>query len=403
MSLEKNMRRQNAVDMDAELLAQVLTWRHDLHARPELGFGEQRTSDYVAAVCTELGLEVTRGIGGTGLVATLRCGDGARAIGLRADMDGLPLAEQTGRPWTSAHVDRMHACGHDGHMAMVLGAAAVLAREGGFDGTLHCVFQPAEEHGLGASAMLADGLLERFPMEAMFGLHNLPGVPTGHLHTRVGGLMASEEDFEIRIHGRGGHASRPHHVVDPILVGAEIVVALQSIVARNIDPTVPAVVSCTEFITDGARNAIPGEAVIKGDTRSFDPAVQQLLEARMRTLCTSIAQAHGATCDFLYTHEFEPTVNDPDCTAAAVAAATAVVGAERVDADCAQWMGSEDFGAFARALPSCFTLIGNGVEVSAGGTPLHSRDYDFNDEALPVGIGFYVQLVRDLLPMGARA
>lgn len=384
-------------------MAQVRRWRHELHGRPELGFHEERTAAYLADALSAMGLSVVAGIGGTGLVASLRCGSGSRAIGLRADMDGLPLDEQTGRPWTSGHEGRMHACGHDGHMAMVLGAAAALAAEGGFDGVVHFVFQPAEEHGLGAKAMLADGLLERFPMEAMYGLHNVPGIPTGHLHTRVGGIMASEDDFEIRIHGRGGHASRPHHVIDPILVGAQIVVALQSVVARSVDPSLPAVLSCTEFITDGARNAIPGEVVIKGDTRSFDPSVQALLEDRIRTISAGICAAHGATCEVTYTHEFEPTVNDPVCTAAVIAAATAVAGHEGVDADCQPWMGSEDFGAFARALPACFSFIGNGVEIGAGGTPLHSRDYDFNDDALETGVAFYVRLVCDVLASEATA
>jgi hippurate hydrolase len=381
----------------------IVQWRHDLHRCPELGFQEERTSAYVADVLTSLGLEVHRGVGGTGVLASIRYGDGDRAIGLRADMDGLPLTEATGRPWSSEHPGVMHACGHDGHMAMVLGAAAVLSADGGFDGTVHLVFQPAEEHGLGAKAMLADGLLERFPMEAMFGLHNLPGVPAGHLHTRPGGIMASEDNFEIRVTGRGGHAARPQMVVDPIVVGAEIVLALQTVVARNIDPSRSAVVSCTEFVTDGARNAIPGTVVISGDTRSFDPAVQSLLEERIRALADGICAAHGATCTVSYTHEFEPTVNDRACTAAAVAAATAVAGPDRVDGDCLPFMGSEDFGAFGRAVPACFAFLGNGLDVGEGGTPLHSSDYDVNDEVLETGVRYYVELVRSVLPAGGPA
>ena len=373
-------------------------WRHDLHRRPELGFKEERTSDYVADVLTGLGLTPVRGVGGTGVVASVRCGDGDTAIGLRADMDGLPLDEQTGREWSSEHPGAMHACGHDGHMAMVLGAAAVLAEEGGFDGTVHVVFQPAEEHGLGARAMLGDGLLERFPMRAMYGLHNLPGAPAGHLLTRTGGVMASEDNFEIRVRGRGGHASQPQMLVDPIVVAAEIVLALQTIVARNVQPNQPAVVSCTEVHTDGARNAVPGEVVLTGDTRSFAPAVQQLLEERMRALCEGICAAHGATCTVTYTHEFEPTVNDATRTAEVVAAATAVVGPDRVDPDCLPVMGSEDFGVFARAVPSCFAFLGTGTEPGKGGTPLHSRDYEFNDAVLETGVRFYVQLVRSVLP-----
>ena len=385
------------------LIDHVVRWRRDLHRIPEVGFEENRTGDYVADVLASLGVDVSRGVGGTGIVATIRRGAGARAIGLRADMDGLPIAEQTGQPWSSEHPDVMHACGHDGHMAMVLGAAAVLGAEGGFDGSVRLVFQPAEEHGLGAKAMLADGLLERFPMTAIFGLHNLPGIPAGHLHTRPGPIMASEDNFEIRISGRGGHAARPQVVVDPIVVGAEIVLALQTIVSRNVDPSESAVVSCTEFLTDGARNAIPGKVVIKGDTRSFDPAIQKLLEDRMRALCAGICAAHSASCTVSYTHEFEPTVNDPACTARAVTAAVAAVGADKVNGDCLPFMGSEDFGAFGRAVPSCFTFIGNGVGLGRGGTPLHSRDFDFNDDVLPVGVRFYVELVRSMLAAGEPA
>lgn len=384
--------------MALDMVSPTAEWRHRLHRIPETGFEESATADAVAAILTDLGIDVVRGVGRTGVVASLRRGTGGGSIGLRADMDALPIDEETGLAYSSGHAGRMHACGHDGHMAMVLGAAAALADEGGFDGTVHFVFQPAEEHGLGAKAMLDDGLLDRFPMQAMFGLHNMPGVAAGRLHTRAGALMASEDTFEIRIHGRGGHAARPEMVVDPIVAGAQIVLGLQTIVSRNVDPARPAVVSCTEFVTNGARNAIPGEVIISGDTRSFDRDVQALLEARMRELCTGIAAAHGATCEVTYRHEFEPTDNDSECVAAAVAAATAVVGADNVDGDCPQWMASEDFGVFARAVPACFTLIGNGSEPGAGGTPLHSRDYEFNDDVLHVGVDYYVALVRRLLP-----
>jgi hippurate hydrolase len=385
------------------LRERVRGWRHDLHRRPELGFKEVRTSDYVAEVLTGLGLMPVRGVGRTGVVASIRCGDADRAIGLRADMDGLPLDEQTGRAWSSEHPGAMHACGHDGHMAMLLGAAAVLSREGGFDGTVHLVFQPAEEHGRGAQAMLDDGLLDRFPMQAMYGLHNMPGARAGHLLTRPGGVMASEDNFEIRVHGRGGHASQPQMLVDPIVVAAEIVLALQTIVARNVGPTQPAVVSCTDIRTDGARNAVPGEVVITGDTRSFDSGVQQLLEDRMRALSEGICAAYGATCTVTYTHEFEPTVNDPAPTREVLAAATAVVGADRVEGDCPPVMASEDFGVFARAVPSCFAFLGTGTEVGKGGTPLHSHDYDFNDDVLETGVRFYVELVRGVLSSVPRA
>jgi hippurate hydrolase len=380
-------------------------WRHDLHQIPETGLVEHRTSDYLAAELSAMGLEVARGIGGTGLVATVRGSSGLagdrRAIGLRADMDGLPLPERSTLPYRSRHDGTMHACGHDGHMAMVLGAGQVLAGEGGFAGAVHLVFQPAEEHGLGAKAMIADGLFDQFPVDAMFGLHNMPGLAAGRISTRVGAVMSSEDNFEIRITGRGGHASQPQMVVDPLVVAAQIVLGLQTVVARNVHPADTAVVSCTEIGSDGARNAIPTEVVIRGDTRSFTGEVQALLERRMRELCDGICAAHGATCTVAYTHEFEPTVNDAGATALAVAAARLTVPEDRVDPDCPPFLASEDFGAFGRVVPSCFALLGNGVDAGAGGTPLHSHDYDFNDHVLETGVAYYVNLARTALP--ARA
>jgi amidohydrolase len=407
--------------MSEDLAARLRRWRHDLHQIPETGLQEHRTSDYLASELQAMGLDLTRGIGGTGLVATLcRVDDSGHghkgghweghvdsqsggsaadhAIALRADMDGLPLTERGDRPYRSRHDGVMHACGHDGHMAMVLGAGLVLTAEGGFTGSVHLVFQPAEEHGLGAKAMIADGLFERFPVEAIFGLHNMPGHPTGRISTRIGGLMASEDNFEIRIIGRGGHAARPQMVVDPIVVAAEIVLGLQTIVARNLDPTDPAVVSCTEISSDGSRNAIPGEAVIRGDTRSFTPHVQALLERRIREIAAGISAAHGATCQVTYTHEFDPTVNDAAAAAVAIAAARLTVPDDYVDPDTAPWTASEDFGAFLRKVPGCFALLGNGEALGAGGTPLHSPDYDFNDDALETGVAYYVNLVRTALP-----
>jgi len=379
-------------------------WRHDFHRFPETGFNEQRTADRTAQVLQMLGLAVHRGIGGTGVVASLTVGSGARAIGLRADMDALAMTETaTDRPHASTHPGRMHACGHDGHMAMLLGAAQLLTTRRDFDGTVHFVFQPAEEHGRGAAAMLADGLLERFPMDEIYGAHNIPGMPAGHFATRVGGLMASEDNFVIRITGRGGHAARPHMAIDPLVIGAEIVLALQTIVARSVDPRHPAVLSCTEFITDGIRNAIPTEVVIKGDTRSYAPEVQALLEQRMRAMCEGICQAHGATCTVEYTHEFAPTVNWPDCVRVAVRAAQAVAGPERVDADTPPMMISEDFGRFLQVIPGAFVFIGNGDGDSPGAVPLHNARYDFNDEIVPLGARFFAEIARTRLPLPRQA
>jgi amidohydrolase len=377
---------------------QVRRWRHDLHQRAELGFAEHTTSAYVREVLTGLGYDVAA-VGGTGLVASISRGSSASVIGLRVDMDALPIAEQVDRTHGSRTAGVMHACGHDGHMAMLLGAAASL-RDGSidFDGTIRLVFQPAEEHGRGARALLDDGLLERFPMDAIYGIHNMPGIEAGHVHTRVGGIMAAEDNFEIRITGRGGHAARPHLVVDPIVVGAEIVLALQTVVARSVDPAQAAVVSCTEFVTDGTRNAIPGAVVIRGDTRSYDPAVSDLIEARIRDLCVGICRAHGATVDLTYTREFAPTVNDAHCVWVATRAAISVVGADALDADCAPLLASEDFGVLAAHVPGCFVFLGNGTDPEAGGTPLHNARYDFNDDVLEVGVRYFLQLAATALP-----
>ncbi len=394
--------RMDTTQDETTLEAGWVRWRHDFHQFPETGFHEQRTAARVAQLLQLLGLQVHSGIGGTGLVASLTVGSGRGVIGLRADMDALAMAEHApGRAHASANPGCMHACGHDGHMAMLLGAAQLLSRRRDFDGTVRFIFQPAEEHGRGAAAMLADGLLERFPMDEIYGAHNIPGLPAGHIATRVGGIMASEDNFEIRITGRGGHAARPQMAIDPLVIGAEIVLALQTIVARSVDPQQAAVLSCTEFITDGIRNAIPSEVLIKGDTRSYAPEVQALLETRMRRLCEGICQAHGARCEVRYTHEFAPTVNWPQCVPVAVQAAQAVVGAERVDAQAPPMMISEDFGRFLQTIPGAFVFIGNGAGDEAGAVPLHNAGYDFNDRILPVGARWFAELVRTRLPQQA--
>jgi len=377
-------------------------WRHDFHRFPETGFDEHRSAERVAQVLTLLGLEVERGIGGTGVVGTLRRGHGPGIVALRADMDALAIHEHApGRAHASEHAGRMHACGHDGHMAMLLAAAQLLAEGGGFDGTVRFVFQPAEEHGRGAAAMLADGLLERFPFDEIYGVHNMPGLPAGQIATRVGGLMASEDNFVIRVHGRGGHAARPHQLVDPLVVGAEIVLALQTVVARSVDPQQPAVLSCTEFHTDGIRNAVPSEVVIQGDTRSCAPEVQALLERRIREIAEGIARAHGARCEVEYTHEFAPTINHAAPVAAALEAARRVVGAAQVEGDTPPVMASEDFGRFLLQRPGAFVFLGNGAGSEPGATPLHNAGYDFNDALLPVGARWFAELVRLRLPVTA--
>ena len=347
---------------------------------------------------TELGFDVVTGIGGTGLVGSLTRGTSPRAVALRSELDALPITEESRLAYASEHPGTMHACGHDGHLAMLLGAAAELAAVGGFDGTVRVILQPAEEPGRGAQAMVDDGLFERFPVGSIYGLHNAPGLPAGRLYTRTGPVMASEDNFTIHVTGRGGHASAPHLVVDPLVIGAEIVMALQHVVARSVDPIRTAVVSCTDLRTDGARNAIPSHVTITGDTRSFDPEVQALLERRIREVSTGVAAAHGATAEVTYTHEFAPTVNDAACVDIAQRAASAALGADRVDATADPIMASEDFGVLATHVPGCLAFLGNGTEPDAGGVPLHSHDYVFNDEILEAGVDYYVQVVRDSMP-----
>lgn len=384
---------------DRNFEQRVKDWRHAFHRHPETGFEEFNTAAQVANILESFGLQVHQGIGGTGLVASLRVGDGDGCIGLRADMDALNITEQ---PQNHDHAScingKMHACGHDGHMAMILGAAELLCRRRNFNGTVRFIFQPAEEHGCGAKAMMADGLFERFPVDALYGAHNMPGMPAGHIATRVGGIMASEDNFVIRIQGQGTHAARPHMGIDPLVIGAQIVMALQTVVARNVDPSLSAVVSCTEFTTDGIRNAIPTHVIIKGDTRSYDPSVQALLETRMRELCLGICAAHGATCTFEYTHEFAPTVNWPEQTALAITAARNTVGDSAVDADVMPMMISEDFGAFIQQIPGNFVFIGNGASGQKGATPLHNASYDFNDEILVTGARYFAEVARLALP-----
>lgn len=384
--------------LDAEFDTRLRFWRRHLHQHPETAFNEHRTADYVAKILSGFGFEVATGVGGTGVVGSLTRGGSGRAIGLRAELDALPIAEQTDLEYASRNPGSMHACGHDGHMAMLLGAAAMLSAEGIFDGTVRVIFQPAEEPGRGAQAMVDDGLFDRFPVDAVYGLHNHPGSPSGHLLTRTGPIMASEDNFTISVVGRGGHASAPHLVVDPLVVAAEIIVALQTVVARSVDPVSTAVVSCTDVRTDGARNAIPSNVHVTGDTRSFEPAVQNLLERRIREISAGVAAAHGATAVVTYSHEFDPTVNDAGCVAVAAGAAAAALGPGRVSVDAAPIMASEDFGVLARQVPGCFALLGTGTVPGKGGTPLHSHDYDFNDDVLLDGVAYYLRVVGDTLP-----
>ncbi|MDO7435638.1 M20 aminoacylase family protein [Acinetobacter nosocomialis] len=379
---------------------QLHRWRHELHSNPETGFEEITTAEYIAQQLKNMGLDVHTGIGGTGIIASLTVGNNPTVIGLRADMDALNITETTGKSYCSKNHGKMHACGHDGHMSMLLGAAKLLTENRNFNGTVRFVFQPAEEHGRGAKAMMSEGLLERFPIDEFYGVHNWPGLPAGSICTRVGGIMASEDNFTIKIKGKGTHAARPHMGKDPLVIAAEIILALQTIISRNLDPSVPAVISCTEIHTDGIRNAIPSNAVITGDTRSYSPDVQAMLENRMRTICESICKMHDAECEFEYTHEFSPTVNHATCVNTAVNAAINIVGESKVDANVQAMMASEDFGAFIEKVPGCFAFIGNGVEEDGKGfIPLHNSNYDINDDILSVGAQYFAEIIRTRLPL----
>lgn len=386
--------------MDAALIARMTAWRHEFHAAPEPGFAEHRTAARVAGILREADLEVHEGIGGTGVVGVLQRGNATRCIALRADMDALPITE-TGTP---AHASRnpgvMHACGHDGHMAMLLGAAVALAARDDLDGRVVFLFQPAEEHGQGAQAMLADEVFERFGVDEVHGMHNIPGMKLGTFATRKGSITASESLFEIAITARGGHAAMPHMGVDAITVGAEIVGALQTIVSRKLDPGLNGVVSVTGFETDGKRNVLPGRAVLSGDARALTPAVNAVIEARMRQIAAGICQAHGVTADVTYETIFAPTINAPAPTDRAIAAAGQVAGAEHVDGAAPPKLFSEDFAHFAAARPGCFILMGNGTE-GANARSLHASDYDFNDAALPIGASYWTRLAAGYLQQEA--
>lgn len=373
-------------------------WRHAFHRKPELAFDLDSTARTVVELLKSFGLdEVHEGVGQTGVVGVLRRGSSQNAIGLRADMDALPIQEK-GKPEYRSETDgAFHGCGHDGHTSMLLGAAKYLTASGSLDGTVVFIFQPDEENGRGAKAMIDDDLLARFPISALYGLHNKPGIPVGDFATRIGPMMSSEDLFEITIHGRGGHASTPERHVDPVVIAAEIIQALQTIVSRSVPATETAVVSLTEITTDGARNIVPSTVVIKGDCRTFSNTVQQTVEQRIRQLVDGISSAHGASATVDYSHEFIPLVNTATEVAAAAAVAADVVGVERVDADCSLVTASEDFAQYLQSVPGCFLDIGNGTD-GAHGNALHNSSYDFNDEILTIGADFWVRLVEEQLP-----
>ncbi len=383
------------MSIDPRILAlqeEVAGWRRDFHAHPELGYEVHRTAGIVAAKLREFGCdEVTEGIGKTGVVGIIhgRNGAGGRVIGLRADMDALPIEEETNLPHRSTISGKMHACGHDGHTAMLLGAAKHLAETRDFAGTVAVIFQPAEEGGGGGKAMVEDGMMDRWNIREVYGMHNMPGMPAGAIAVRPGPIMAAADQFVISIEGRGAHAAAPHLGVDPVVVGAHIVAALQSIASRNADPLKAVVVSTTMFHAGTAFNIIPQRAELTGTVRTLEPGMRDLAEKRLTEIATGTAKMFGAVATVKYDRGYPATINHPKETAEAVAVAKRVFGAANVDAEVAPMMGGEDFSYMLEARPGSYLFIGNGD--TAG---LHHPAYDFNDSALPAGIQFWAEIAR---------
>lgn len=383
-------------DRIGNLHAELRAFRRDIHAHPELGFEETRTADMVAAQLAACGIEVHRGIGKTGVVGVLRVGKSRKTLGLRADMDALPILEANDFAHRSQHAGKMHACGHDGHTTMLLGAAKHLAATRDFDGTVNFIFQPAEEGLGGACAMIEDGLFERFPCDAIFGMHNRPSLPLGCFAVRGGPMMAAGGFFDIRVIGKGAHGARPETGVDPVVVAAHIVTALQSIVSRNVPPIETAVVSVTKIQGGDAYNVIPAQASIAGTVRTFSRKVMTQIDEGVRRIAKGVAEAFGARAEVDLRWIFAPTVNDVREADFAAGVCAELVGVEHVDREPSLIMASEDFSFMLEKVPGCYINIGNGE--GEGSCEVHNPAYDFNDDALPLGVSFFVRLVETRLP-----
>jgi amidohydrolase len=383
------------LDRIAALQEQMTAWRRDIHAHPELGFEEHRTASVVASKLEEFGIEVHRGVGRTGVVGVLRAGSSGRRLGLRADMDALPIAEANTFAHRSTQAGRMHACGHDGHTTMLLGAAKYLAETRNFDGTVHFIFQPAEEGIGGAKAMVDDGLFRRFPCDAIFGMHNRPGLPLGAFAVRAGPMMAGGAFFDIDIEGRGSHGARPEAGVDTLLVAAHVTTALQSIVARNVRPVDTAVLSVTQIHGGDAYNVIPQSARLSGTVRAFSNEVMALIGRNMARVAEGVAAGFGARAKTDYRPIFAPLVNDAQEADYAAAICAEIVGPDKVRRDPPLIMASEDFSFMLNEVRGCYLNIGNGD--GEGACEVHNPSYDFNDRALPYGASFYARLVEKRL------
>ncbi len=375
-----------------DLVDALVDLRRDLHAHPELGFQERRTSDRIASLLSDAGIEVHRGIGGTGLVGVLRAGNSDRTIGLRADMDALPIHEQTGLPYASRNPGAFHGCGHDGHVAMLAGAAQHLARTRRFDGTVHFIFQPAEEGLAGARAMVEDGLFERFPCDRVFALHNWPDLPAGTISTRPGPIMAAADRFEISVESRGGHAALPQDTPDAILAASQLVVQLNAIVSRRISPLASAVLSVTQINGGHAHNVLPDRVTVVGTVRTFDPKVQDRIEESIRAVAEGVAQASGTTVGVQYDRYYPATLNDAGAAAEALEVAAQVARAQVAPEPA---FTSEDFAFMLQACRGAYLWLGQGR--GKGHATLHSACYDFNDDVLGIGVKLHVALAEHFL------
>ena len=382
----------------AEFHDDLTNWRRDIHAHPELGFAEHRTSDLVAQKLAEFGYEVFRGIGRTGVVGRLSAGTSPRSIGLRADMDALPIEEATNLTYRSRHEGRMHACGHDGHTTMLLGAARYLAETRNFDGTVNLIFQPADEGLGGGEAMVKDGLFDRFPCDAIFGMHNRPGLAIGKFQIRTGPMMAGGAYFDIAVIGRGAHGARPEAGIDPVIIASHITTALQTVVSRNLRPLDTAVLSVTQIHAGDAYNVIPERAFIRGTARAFDPKTLGLIEQNMGRIASGIASGFGATAELDFRTLFPPLVNDAVEAEFIADTAAGLVGEENVNRNGNLVMASEDFSFMLDRRPGAYIQIGNGDGL--GGCEVHNPGYDFNDEALPFGASLFARLAERKLAPG---
>ncbi len=386
----------NPIERIRDWQDELTAWRRDFHAHPELGLEETRTAALVAERLEAMGYEVHRGVGVTGVVGVLRNGHGNRAIGLRADMDALPMQEEGNPAYKSTNPGVMHGCGHDGHTTMLLAAARYLAETRNFDGTVNLIFQPAEEGRGGALGMIEDGLFQRFPCDEIYALHNRPGMPVGKYGIRPGPMMAGCAFWDLHIHGRGGHGAWPQYAIDPVVIGAQLVTAFQTIVARNVPPTDTAVLTTTGFDAGKAYNVIPEHVSLKGTARAYNETTMQLIEDRMRALATSICAGFGATAELIFEVVTVPVLNAAEQTEALAEAAAGLVGQGQVNLDHPSSMGSEDFSYMMREVPGAYINIGNG-EGSHGGCELHNPAYDFNDHAIPYGAGVLAAVVEKRL------